>query len=212
MRRVIVWRHGETAHNAGGIYQGHLDTPLSDRGREQAEAAARALAGRDVSRLVASDLDRAASTAAALGRLTGRQVRTDPRWREIDVGRWEGRSHAQVAADHPDVLAALDRGEDVVRGETGECVGDLQVRAKAAFDDLLAELGEGETAVVATHGLASRALVAEVVGLTYRQAWLSLVGLHNCHWAELVEHRTGWRLESWNVGVGPPGPASVSDR
>ena len=76
MRRVIVWRHGETAHNAGGIYQGHLDTPLSDRGVQQAEAAAQTLAAREVSLLVASDLDRAASTAAALGRRTGVAVRT----------------------------------------------------------------------------------------------------------------------------------------
>lgn len=56
MRRVIVWRHGETAHNAGGIYQGHLDTPLSDRGVQQAEAAAQTLAAREVSLLVALSL------------------------------------------------------------------------------------------------------------------------------------------------------------
>jgi probable phosphoglycerate mutase len=211
MRRVIVWRHGETAHNAGGIYQGHLDTPLSDRGVQQAEAAAQTLAAREVSLLVASDLDRAASTAAALGRRTGVAVRTDPRWREIDVGRWEGRAHVEIAAEDPEVLAALDRGEDVVRGGTGERVADLQVRTREAFERLLDELGEGRTAVVATHGLASRALVAEVVGLTYRQAWLSLVGLHNCHWAELVEHRTGWRLDSWNVGVAAS-VGSVTDR
>ncbi len=85
------------------------------------------------------------------------------------------------------------------------------MRTGEAFEELLTELGAGETAVVATHGLASRALVAEVVGLTYRQAWLSLVGLHNCHWAELVEHRTGWRLDCWNVGV-TPGIGSVTDR
>lgn len=211
MRRVIVWRHGETGHNAGGIYQGHLDTPLSERGQEQAEAAAQALAARGAVRLVSSDLDRAASTAAALARHTGLAVQTDPRWREIDVGRWQGRRHADIVADQPDVLAALDRGEDVVRGETGERVADLQVRTRAAFDDLLTGLGEGQVAVVATHGLASRALVADVVGLTYRQAWLSLVGLHNCHWAELVEHRTGWRLDSWNVGV-TASVGSVTDR
>ena len=211
MRRVIVWRHGETEHNAGGVYQGHLDTPLSERGRGQALASARALAARQPSRLVASDLERAASTAQALADLSGLPVLTDPRWREIDVGRWQGMRHTDIAASQPEVLAALDRGEDVVRGETGERVADLQVRTRTAFDDLLAELGEGQTAVVATHGLASRALVADVVGLTYGQAWLSLVGLHNCHWAELVEHRTGWRLDSWNVGV-TDSVASVTDR
>ena len=65
--------------------------------------------------------------------------------------------------------------------------------------------------MVATHGQSSRALVADVVGLSYRQEWLALVGLRNCHWAVLVQHRTGWRLDAWNVGVGASVP-SVTDR
>ncbi|MHB1474540.1 MAG: histidine phosphatase family protein, partial [Dermatophilaceae bacterium] len=43
-RRLIVWRHGETDHNAGGIWQGQLDTALSATGREQAQVAAAVLA------------------------------------------------------------------------------------------------------------------------------------------------------------------------
>ena len=211
-RRVVVWRHGETEHNAGGIYQGQLDSHLSARGRRQAAAAAARLAERPVARLLSSDLSRASDTADELAALTGLPVEHDERLREIHVGRWQGLPHTEVLARFPQALAALDRGEDPVRGETGERVADVQVRVRAVFDELLPRLGAGETAVVATHGMAGRALVADVVGLTARQAWLSLVGLHNCHWAEVVEHRTGWRLESWNVGVGPPGPASVSDR
>jgi probable phosphoglycerate mutase len=211
VRRVLVWRHGETAHNAGGIYQGQLDSHLSERGREQARAAAEVLAARDVARLVSSDLARASDTADALAALTGLVVEHDPRLREIHVGRWQGLPHTEVVARFPDVVAALDRGEDAVRGETGERVADVQVRVRAVFDELVHRLREDETAVVATHGMASRALVADVLGLSYQQAWLSLVGLRNCHWAELVEHRTGWRLDTWNAGVGTS-VLSVTDR
>ncbi|WP_131105130.1 histidine phosphatase family protein [Ornithinimicrobium sufpigmenti] len=211
MRRVIVWRHGETEQNAAGVYQGHLDSALSVRGREQAAQAAAALTQRSPARLVSSDLARAAGTADALAEVSGLPVETDARWREIDVGQWQGMRHADVVALHPQVMDALDRGEDVRRGGDGETVADLQRRARAAFDDLVATQQEGETVVVSTHGLASRALVADVVGLSYRQAWLSLVGLRNAHWAELVEHRTGWRLEVWNAGVGPS-VGSVTDR
>ena len=211
MRRVIVWRHGETDHNASGIYQGQLDSHLSARGREQAAAAADALAARHPARIVASDLARASDTADALAAVTGLTVEHDPRLREIHVGRWAGMRHVDVVARFPDVVAALDRGEDPVRGETGESVGQVQDRVTAAFRELVARLRPEETAVVATHGVASRALVAGVVGLSYQQSWLALVGLHNCHWAELVEHRTGWRLESWNVGV-TASVGSVTDR
>lgn len=211
MRRVIVWRHGETEQNAGGVYQGHLDSELSRRGQQQAAAAAAALARREPARLLSSDLRRAAATAEALSQASGLTVQTDARWREIDVGQWQGLRHADVVAAHPEVMDALDRGEDVVRGVDGETVADLQRRTRAAFDDLVATQEQGETVVVSTHGLASRALVADVVGLSYRQAWLSLVGLRNAHWAELVEHRTGWRLEVWNAGVGES-VGSITDR
>lgn len=211
MRRVIVWRHGETEQNAGGVYQGHLDSQLSRQGQQQAVTAAAALARREPARLLSSDLRRAAATAEALSQASGLAVQTDARWREIDVGQWQGLRHADVVAAHPEVMAALDRGEDVVRGVDGETVADLQRRTRAAFDDLMATQEQGETVVVSTHGLASRALVADVVGLSYRQAWLSLVGLRNAHWAELVEHRTGWRLEVWNAGVGES-VGSITDR
>ena len=211
MRRVIVWRHGETEHNAGGIYQGQLDSHLSERGRAQAAVAAEALAARAPARIVASDLARAADTAEALSARTGIVVEHDPRLREIHVGRWAGLPHTKVVAGWPQVVEAIDRGEDPRRGDTGESVGDVRVRVREAFDDLVHRMREDETAVVATHGVASRALVAGVVGLTYQQSWLALVGLHNCHWAELVEHRTGWRLDSWNVGV-TTSVGSVTDR
>ncbi|WP_298888081.1 histidine phosphatase family protein [uncultured Serinicoccus sp.] len=201
MRRVIVWRHGETAHNAGGVFQGQLDTELSERGREQARRAARTLAGRGAQRLVSSDLLRARQTASELAAVTGLEVEPDERLREIHVGRWQGLTHAEVTSRYPQAQLALERGEDVVRGETGERLADVAARTRAAFEDVVAGLHEHGTAVLATHGLATRALVCAVVGLDVAQASQALVGLRNCHWADLVEHPTGWRLETWNTGA-----------
>ena len=44
--RLMLVRHGETAANAGGIYQGWLDVPLNETGERQAAAVAGALAAR----------------------------------------------------------------------------------------------------------------------------------------------------------------------
>jgi broad specificity phosphatase PhoE len=198
-----VWRHGQTGHNAGGLWQGQLDTDLSELGVEQARQAAAVLAGLEPRRIVSSDLRRAAHTAAELGALTGIEVRHDERLREIDVGTWQGMSQGDVAERYPDEHAALGRGEDIRRGEHGESVQHVRERVHAAAMDLLEDLADDETAVVATHGVAGRALAAVMVGMDQQSAWLMLGGLHNCHWAELVEHRTGWRIVAWNVGAGP---------
>ncbi len=198
---MVVWRHGETDHNAGGVYQGQLDTHLSVRGREQAVRAAQVLGGYGPSRIVSSDLVRASDTAAALAEVTGLEVHYDPRLREIDVGAWAGRSHTEILQAYPEDTAAIAQGHDVVRGGHGESVEHVAARTAAAVADITAAMASSDVVVVATHGMAGRTIVAGMLGWSQRDAWLSLVGLRNCHWAELEEQSTGWRLVSWNASA-----------
>lgn len=210
-RRLLVLRHGETDHNASGIWQGQLDSALSARGREQAYAAAGALAAYQPAVVVASDLSRARDTADVVARAAGAPLETDERFREIHAGVWQGLSAAQVREEYPEDMDRLLRGEDFKRGGHGESVADVARRVAAGARDLLARLEPGQTAVVATHGVAGRALVADLVGMPQSVAWTALAGLRNCHWAELVEVRAGWRVEVWNAAAatGTPGGRSV---
>ena len=134
-RTLIIWRHGETDHNASGIWQGQLDTVLSDKGREQAQSAAAALAAYGPSVIVSSDLQRAADTARSLGSLVGLQVRYDDRLREIHAGLWQGMTAGDVAEEYPEEQAALAAGEDIRRGVDGESLGQVAERTRAAIDD-----------------------------------------------------------------------------
>lgn len=206
-RRVVVLRHGETTHNAAGIWQGQLDSPLSERGVRQAYAAGQALAALSPVRVVASDLQRAAITGRAVAQACGVPIAYDERWREIHAGVWQGMSGSQVRTRWPEEQEKLLRGEDFVRGEHGESVADVAHRTGQALEELIAGMAEGETVVVSTHGVAGRAAVAELVGLDQGTAWTTLGGLGNCHWAEVSEGRVGWRLVRWNVA--PPGVAAL---
>ena len=202
-RTLIIWRHGETEHNASGIWQGQLDTPLSDKGREQALRAAAVLAAYDPSMIVSSDLQRAADTAGSLASRVGLKVRYDERLREIHAGLWQGMAAGDVAEQFPVEQAALQAGEDIQRGVHGESMGQVAQRTRAAVDAVLANLAPGDTAVIATHGVAGRTVVAGLVGLDQHTAWRTLAGLHNCHWAEVHEYARAWRIVTWNVGVNP---------
>jgi glucosyl-3-phosphoglycerate phosphatase len=202
-RTLIVWRHGETDHNAEGIWQGQLDTALSDRGREQALAASLRLAAYSPSVIVSSDLQRAADTARTLASRVGLEVRYDERLREIHAGEWQGMTAGDVAERFPEEQAALAAGDDIPRGGHGESLSQVAVRTRSAVDELLADLAPGECAVIATHGVSGRAIVASMVGMDQHVAWQSIAGLHNCHWAELSEYTAGWRISAWNVGPDP---------
>jgi broad specificity phosphatase PhoE len=201
-RRVVVLRHGETDHNAARVWQGHLDTSLSQRGQAQADAVGPAIAALSPTAVVSSDLLRARLTAESVARACGIPLALDARFREIDVGAWQGLTSTEVADGWPQLQDALAMGEDVRRGDSGETAAEVRERVGDALAEHLDRLGPGECLVVSTHGAAGRVAAAWLLGLDAEQAWRVLGALGNCHWAELVEGRAGWRIQTWNASSG----------
>lgn len=77
---MILWvRHGQSTWNVIDRMQGHeLSPPLTELGREQAQHAAEALAGRGVVRLLSSPATRALETATVIGAHLGLEVEIEP--------------------------------------------------------------------------------------------------------------------------------------
>ncbi|MEU7619433.1 histidine phosphatase family protein [Micromonospora rifamycinica] len=203
MTRLIVWRHGNTDWNATGRVQGQTDVPLNDLGREQARTAAPLLAALRPDVVVASDLRRAADTAAALAQLTGHPVRPDARLRERHFGQWQGLALTDAAEQFPAEYARWRAGDP----DPGAGIEPLDDLGKRVGEALLAaaELADGGTVVVATHGGAARQGVGRL--LDWDHSVLRSVGsLANCHWTELRRNDVrGWHLRAHNVGpIGRP--------
>ncbi|WP_018809240.1 histidine phosphatase family protein [Salinispora arenicola] len=198
MTRLVVWRHGNTDWNASGRVQGQTDISLNDLGQEQAQAAARLLAGLRPDAIVASDLRRAADTAAALAALTSLPVRTDVRLRERYFGRWQGLQLTEAAERYPDEYARWRAG-DPDPGAGIETLDDLGKRLGSALQEA-ADTVPGGTVVVATHGGAARQGIGQLLG--WEPAVLRTVdSLRNCHWTELwYDDVRGWHLRAHNVG------------
>ncbi|MEO3779027.1 histidine phosphatase family protein [Micromonospora sp. B11E3] len=206
MTRLIVWRHGNTDWNAAGRVQGQTDVPLNDLGREQAAAAASVLAALRPDAIVASDLSRAADTAAALAALTGLPVRTDARLRERHFGRWQGLLLTEVAERHPEEYARWRAG-DPDPGADVESLDDLGKRLGTALQDA-ADAAPGGTVVVATHGGGARQGCGYLLGWD-RTVLRTIGSLSNCHWTELRHGGPqGWHLRAHNVGPLPSAPAA----
>lgn len=194
-RRIVVMRHGVTGHNLANIVQGQLDIELSPTGREQVEHAARFVARTDPQVIISSDLTRASETAAEVAGVLGLPVELDERLRESHSGAWQG-----VPVDDLDPRPEWSTfGVDQKRGGTGESVLDVAARVRPLLEEVCERLPEQGVALLVTHGVTARALVAELIGMDQDVAWRSMAGLHNGAWAVLEENRIGWRLRSWNV-------------
>ena len=207
-------RHGRTAWNDEGRFQGTEDVALDDVGIAQAERAASMLAVLGPTAIVSSDLERARATAAPLAALTGLSVTSDPGLRETYAGVWQGRVRADLERDHRADLLAWSKGDEIRPGG-GETRTEVAARMVAAIERALISVSTGGTLVVVTHGGAARTAACAMLGLP-RSTWSSFGVLANCSWTVLAE--TGWaapypawRLTEYNAGSLPV-PAVGDDR
>ena len=93
-------RHGETTWNASGRTQGQLNSPLSERGWEQARAAGQAMQDEPIERIVASPLDRAFFTAREVGKVKGIEVVFDKDLMECHLGDHQDGPHGPWLAEY----------------------------------------------------------------------------------------------------------------
>lgn len=200
-RRVILWRHGQTSWNVDRRFQGTTDVELTETGIGQARRAARLLASLKPDVIVASDLQRAANTAAELSTLTGIDVIHDEGLRETYAGVWQGLTHEEIITRYGNEYAAWKRGEPVRRGG-GELETEVADRAAPVVLRHADKLPEDGTLVVVSHGGTIRTTIGRLLGLESRH-WESLGGLSNCCWSVLGEGARGWRLLEHNAGTLP---------
>jgi 2,3-bisphosphoglycerate-dependent phosphoglycerate mutase len=148
--RVLLVRHGQSQGNAERRFGGHSATPLSELGRRQAEATARALAAEGLTAIYSSDLPRAVQTAEPLARATGLEINGTGALRERNVGLMEGLTFEEAAETYPDEYAALLRRdfERVLAG--GESYRQLLDRAASELDRAI-ELNRGGALALFSH-------------------------------------------------------------
>lgn len=150
---------------------------------------------------MASDLKRAAATAAELAAVTHLPVAHSEALRETYAGEWQGLTHEEIVEKYGEQYAAWKRGEPVRRGG-GELETEVADRAAPVVLSHADRLPEGGTLVVVSHGGTIRTTIGRLLRLEARD-WESLGGLSNCCWSVLGEGARGWRLLEHNAGTLP---------
>ena len=162
MTTILIARHGQSDWNHEKRWQGHADRPLTERGREQAQALADRLAHIELDAVYSSDLKRARDTAAAVAESQGLELQQLPDLREVDVGSWSGLTRAEAEERFPEGFARWREGYPGWKdGETYEAMTDRVLRA---VDEIAAE-HEGGRVLVVSHGGPIRAMHAAALGL-----------------------------------------------
>jgi probable phosphoglycerate mutase len=210
--RLLLLRHGQTHGNTAGA----LDTAvpglhLTDLGHRQAEAAARALAGRGIEQIYVSTLTRTHQTAAPLASVLGLEPRELDGLREIAAGDFE------MAEDDDAILGYIGTVADWIEGrfDTRMPGGESGHEFLARYDAAVAEIHRAVTeaghrrALLVSHGAAMRTWVSARVADVDTHA-RATDPLHNTACIELAgDPVSGWTVHAWHSE--PVGGAFLDD-
>ena len=196
MTLLYFARHGETDDNAALVFQGQGGRGLNSRGRAQARRLAERMRKARVTSIVTSDLQRAMETAVIVGDACRVEPSLDAELREVDVGTWTGRSHAQVEELYPEEWAAWSTGLDARRGG-GETYAELSQRIERAVVRIAA-MDAKDPILVVSHGGSIKSYVAKLLGVG-PEGLRALAGVGNCG-LTIIERDTRGRsrLHAWN--------------
>lgn len=203
MTTIWLVRHGETQSNRDRIFQGQLDTELTERGIEQASRTGQALAGHTFDAVYASDLRRASETARLVAG-PDQQITLDPRLREMHYGVLQGvpiASFREVLTEHG-VADGWGDGPFSLSGAAppgGESIDQMRERLALFLADVDAAHppDSNDSVMIVTHGGALRLLVTVLLDLP--QSARTAFTFRNCSVSRFQrsEHQTA--VDALNV-------------
>lgn len=173
MVQIILVRHGQTAWNEGAgqkRFRGRTELRLDATGQSQARAVAARLASKPLAAIYVSPLLRAQQTIAPLAAEKSMEIQTHDGLLDIDYGRFQGLSHSEAEASHPELYALWRTAPSQVRFPDGEGLVEVQTRLLQLISELV-DRHPDETVVLVGHQIVNKVLTCTLLNLDLDQIW-----------------------------------------
>ena len=166
MGSIIFLRHGQALNNTERILAGRTPgVPLTEKGIDQAEKAAKFLEDMNISAIYSSPIERAKDTANIVGKHNSVDVKIDDRLIELDMGKFTGVPYDEIFSSHGNVFMKFYKGELEIAHNGVETFADVKKRVLGMVDHVI-ENHPDENVVLVTHMDPIKAMLSTVVSLS----------------------------------------------
>ena len=165
--RLFLVRHGATVLSAEDRFAGATDVELSEEGIFQAERLAERLADDNIVAVYSSPMKRTVHTATILGKPYNLTPIQREGLREIDHGRWEGLTRAEVESKFGNEYASWEEDPYIFAPEGGENGVSIIARALPVIREIVVE-HQGKNVLIVSHKATIRLLISSVLGFDGR--------------------------------------------
>ena len=170
--RIILIRHGETNWNKEGRFQGQIDIPLNEKGKEQASKASQYLEEIEFTKAFSSSMKRPYETAKIILKNNNIQIEKIESLVEINHGLWEGKLEEEIKQIWPEMLRDWHERPESVTMPEGESIKQVSDRAISAWNHICNSQKEKDTTLLVAHDAVNKTLLCHILGLSYSDIWM----------------------------------------
>lgn len=139
---VILMRHGQAENNVNRILVGrHIESHLTDYGRQQVEDTARYLQNVPIEKVYVSPVTRTVETAKIVSKILGISYEIDERLYEIELGKLVGMNYDDIIDKYGNLFLKFYAGADSMLSNYGV---ESFTAVKRRIKDLMDEIKETE--------------------------------------------------------------------
>jgi probable phosphoglycerate mutase len=160
-------RHTQTTWNVESRYQGRIDAPLSEVGRDQVKEITRHVQSGDFGAVFSSPLTRARVLAESMAQASGADVVVDERLTEIAMGPWEGLTRAEIESRFGEMLRTWHTRPELVEFPGAETLGAVSRRVGDFLTERFSSPDHDRVAVV-SHDVVVKVAIMRGLGLDLR--------------------------------------------
>lgn len=159
---IYLVRHGQTDWNILGKTQGHGNSNLTDKGREQAIQLANSMNKYPIDYIYSSELGRAIETAEIIGQQFNLDVISTPALKEMGFGKWEGLLIKEIQEEYSDLYRTWRNEPHLAKIPGGETLQTIKERTEKFLKEINDKY-DGKHIVLVTHSVTARVILLSLL-------------------------------------------------
>jgi broad specificity phosphatase PhoE len=195
MLRLYVTRHGETIWNTQKRMQGHKDSELTQKGRQQAAQLAKALETVKFDAIYSSSSGRTMQTSRIIAGTRSIHVIPMDSLREINLGKWEGMTTSDVERDYPEQYRNFCEFPHLYESVGGEEFSDVIKRLEGALG-FIADRHDNGNVLVVTHAVSLNIIALIVEQKELKDLWGGAY-IYPTSLSVIEYANDGWKAIKW---------------
>ena len=170
MVKLILVRHALTVDNQKSRLSGHIDSYISEEGKEQIDKITNYLKDFDIDKIYTTTSSRTKDTVKKLSELKSIEIIEKESLKEIIFGDFEGLTFDEIKDKYPkEFQDMIEKGYEY-KYPNGESLIDSYNRVCIELDNIISN-NDDRTILICSHGGTIRNIITYLISNSYKYHW-----------------------------------------